>query len=78
MNAEKLAAIDLGTNSFHLVVVRVLENGKTETIADEKEAVRLGSGGGDLGLIAEDAMQRGLDTLDRFVKIARSHDARIR
>ncbi|MCR9144935.1 MAG: Ppx/GppA family phosphatase [bacterium] len=78
MNSEKLAAIDLGTNSFHLVVVRVLENGKIEIIADEKEAVRLGSGGGDLGLIAEDAMQRGLATLDRFVKIARSHDARIR
>ncbi len=78
MNSEKLAAIDLGTNSFHLVVVRVLENGKTETIADEKEAVRLGSGGGDLGLIADDAMERGLDTLDRFVRIARSHDARIR
>ncbi len=78
MNTETLAAIDLGTNSFHLVVVRVLANGKTEIIGDEKEPVRLGSGGGDLGLIAPDAMERGLDTLDRFTKIARSHGARIR
>lgn len=78
MNAETLAAIDLGTNSFHLVVVRVLANGKTEIIGDEKEAVRLGSGGGDLGLIAPDAMERGLATLDRFTKIAKSHGARMR
>jgi exopolyphosphatase len=78
VNPEILAAIDLGTNSFHLVVVQVLTNGKIEIVGDEKESVRLGSGGGDLGLISAEAMERGLDTLNRFVQIARSHGARIR
>ncbi len=78
MSTSHLAAIDLGTNSFHLVVVRTDERGKFEIVSDEKESVRLGSGGGDLGNIAEDAFERGLATLTRFARIARSHDAEIR
>ena len=42
-----LAALDLGTNSFHLVVARLLENG-FEVVTREKETVRLGHGGGDM------------------------------
>jgi exopolyphosphatase/pppGpp-phosphohydrolase len=41
-----LAAIDLGTNSVHLVVARVAFGAQFEVLAREKEMVRLGSAGG--------------------------------
>ena len=36
-NNLKLAALDIGTNSFHLIVVSVSENGNFEIIDREKE-----------------------------------------
>ncbi len=78
MSYQNLAAIDLGTNSFHLVVVRADESGNFETIGREKEAVRLGSGAGDLDVITPEAMERGLAALRRFVQIARSMNADVR
>ena len=45
---DTLAAVDVGTNSFHLVVARVVGNDRFEVIAREKEMVRLGSGAGDI------------------------------
>ena len=41
---QLLAAVDMGTNSFHMVVVRAHENGRFEIEDVEKEDVRLGSG----------------------------------
>ncbi len=43
-----LAAIDIGTNSFHLVVARVGGPHALEVMGREKEMVRLGSGAGEL------------------------------
>ena len=37
-----LAAIDIGTNSVHLVVARAVAADRFEVIAREKEMVRLG------------------------------------
>jgi len=78
-----LAAIDIGTNSFHMVVARVNEveaaDGPAgpafEVIAREKEMVRLGSGGGDMKRLAPDAIDRGVAALDRLARIAAVHDA---
>ena len=39
----KLAAIDLGSNSFHAMVVEVLPSGVFRVIDREKDMVRLGS-----------------------------------
>ena len=68
MNERPLAAIDIGTNSFHMVVARVGEVsvagefvGPTfEVVAREKEIVRLGSGSGDMKELSEDAIERGV------------------
>ncbi len=54
-----LAALDIGTNSFHLVVARVLDNGY-EIVTREKETVRLGHGGGDMKEMSNDAIDRGI------------------
>ena len=47
MGPDVLAAVDLGTNSFHLVVAKV-EESRFEVIEREREMVRLGSSGGDM------------------------------
>ncbi len=73
-----IASMDLGTNSFHLAVVQPDERGGFEVLSTEKEAVRLGSGAGDLDMIQPDAMQRGLTALKRFTTISRSMNAEIR
>ncbi|MBL8020824.1 MAG: exopolyphosphatase, partial [Leptospirales bacterium] len=78
MPQKPIAAMDLGTNSFHLVVVQPDSQGRFEILSTEKEAVRLGSGGGDLDLILPDAMERGLVALKRFTAISRSMQAEIR
>ena len=78
MNETILSAIDIGTNSVHLVVVKANANGNFVILTSEKESVRLGSGAGDLDLITEEAMQRCLHALERFLKIAQSWNAPVR
>ncbi|HEY5155011.1 MAG TPA: Ppx/GppA phosphatase family protein [Acidimicrobiales bacterium] len=72
---ENLAAIDIGTNSLHLVVARFDDEGHFEVIADEKESVRLGSSGGDMKELTPDAMDRGIAALARFRQVADISDA---
>ena len=43
----RIAAIDIGTNSVHMIVVQVRPDLSFEVIDREKEMVRLGSGGLD-------------------------------
>jgi exopolyphosphatase/guanosine-5'-triphosphate,3'-diphosphate pyrophosphatase len=73
-----LAAIDVGTNSLHLVVARVLDGGRFEVIGREKEMVRLGSGSSDMKRLADDAVDRGIEALARFRKIAEISNAPVR
>ena len=73
-----LAAIDVGTNSIHLVVARVLDDARFEVIAREKDMVRLGSGGGDMKTLDAGAMQRGVESLRRMKRIADISNAPVR
>lgn len=65
-----VAAVDLGTNSFHLLVARPSGNSRFEILDREKEVVRLGSGSGDMKELRPDAIDRGVRTLERFRRIA--------
>ena len=71
------AAIDIGTNSVHLVVARSGPNRRFEVLASEKEVVRLGSGPSDMKRLADDAMDRGIAALRRFRQVAEIWDADI-
>src|SRR3954471_21431023 len=73
-----LAAIDIGTNSIHLLLAQPLEGARFETIGTEKEMVRLGSGSGDMKELAPDAIDRGVACLERFRRIAELSNASIR
>lgn len=75
MVTDAHAAIDLGTNSFHLVVARFGAGGRFEVLASEKEMVRLGSGSGEMKQLAPDAIDRGVAALQRLGAVARIHDA---
>ena len=55
--SANLAALDIGTNSFHLVIARLLDNGY-EIVTREKETIRLGHGGGDMKLLSPDALDK--------------------
>ena len=72
-----VAAIDLGTNSFHLVVARPTGNNRFEVLDREKEVVRLGSGSGDMKELRPDAIDRGVAALTRFRRIVDSAGAEL-
>jgi exopolyphosphatase / guanosine-5'-triphosphate,3'-diphosphate pyrophosphatase len=72
-----VAAIDIGTNSFHLVVARPTGNNRFEILARDKEVVRLGSGSGDMKELQADAIERGVAALGRFRRIADSFGAEV-
>src|SRR6202022_3422532 len=69
----RLAAIDIGTNSVHMIVVRIRPDLSFEVIDREKEMVRLGSGGLDGKALTQGAIQTGLQTFSRFPRLAESH-----
>ena len=68
-----LAAIDLGTNSLHMVVVRILPALPTfSIIAREKDTVRLGDRCPKTGELKPEVIERAIATLRRFQEIAKS------
>ena len=75
---EVHAAIDVGTNSFHLVVARVSASGGLEILCRDKEIVRLGSGSGDMRLLEPAAIDRGIEALRGLVRTAASYGADVR
>ena len=64
-NMEQFAAIDLGSNSFHLVVARQEQHALT-VIDRERDMVRLSAGLDGKNLLTEDASERALACLSRF------------
>ena len=63
---RRIAAIDLGSNSFHMIVVEVDEFGHVRVLDRLREAVRLGSGLDSKGNLTKEAQQRALGCLHRF------------
>src|SRR4030095_13445827 len=79
MNKPRLAAIDIGTNSFHLIIGEADTNtGKFNILGREKENVRLGIASGDMKHLQEEAMERGVEVLRRFKGLADFAGASIR
>lgn len=68
---QHLAAVDLGSNSFHMVVARI-EDGHIHILDNLKEMVRLGAGLDKNGKLSQEACTRALFCLERFGE--RVHD----
>ena len=78
MSSPVLAALDVGTNSFHLVIARMRSGGGFDIVTREKEVVRLGHGGGEMKHLEPEAIQRGLAALERMAQLADSQGAPLR
>ncbi|GHA70059.1 Ppx/GppA phosphatase family protein [Pontibacter akesuensis] len=63
---NRLALIDMGTNTFHLLITEVDEQGQLHELYKTKVPVRLGQGGISNGAIAPEASERALRTLRDF------------
>jgi len=72
-----LAAIDIGTNSFHLVIAKIDSKKRFTVLTRSKEVVRLGSSSNDMKYISEESIERGVKTLKRFKIICDSFNAEI-
>ena len=68
----RIAAIDIGTNSIHMIVVQVRPDLSFEVIDREKDMVRLGAGGLDGRSLTPSAMAAALQTLTKFRRLAES------
>jgi exopolyphosphatase/guanosine-5'-triphosphate,3'-diphosphate pyrophosphatase len=64
-SGDTLAAVDLGSNSFHLLVAR-MDGGTLQTIDRHKEMVRLGEGLTEDKYLREDVAERALECLRRM------------
>src|SRR5262245_19044131 len=69
----RIAAIDIGTNSIHMIVVRVRPDLSFEVIDREKDMVRLGAGGLDGRNITPTAMAAAFQTLAKFRRVAETN-----
>ncbi|HCY76281.1 MAG TPA: hypothetical protein DHV28_10200 [Ignavibacteriales bacterium] len=76
---KRIAAIDIGTNSFHLIIVEVKVDGSLKLLDREREFLRLGSEFGEgLSLISKNEMNKAVLVLRKFSEIANHHKAVIR
>ena len=72
----RIAVIDLGTNTFNLLVAEAGDDGKFETLYNEKLAVKLGEGGINLGIITEAAFIRGIEAMDNYLSTIKQLDVK--
>ncbi|GAB3646070.1 Ppx/GppA phosphatase family protein [Echinicola sediminis] len=66
----KLAAIDIGTNSIHMVIAQVTPRQNIQVLIDEKEMVKLGVGVFATNQLSADAFERGIAVIKRYVQLA--------
>jgi exopolyphosphatase/guanosine-5'-triphosphate,3'-diphosphate pyrophosphatase len=65
----KIAVLDLGTNTFHLLIANVNRDGSFKKIFKSKIAVKLGEGAINRNMIAEIPFNRGIDALKHYSEI---------
>jgi len=64
---QEFAAVDLGSNSFHMVIARVVD-GAMQIIGRLKQRVHLADGLDSNNMLSEEAMERGLNCLSLFAE----------
>jgi exopolyphosphatase / guanosine-5'-triphosphate,3'-diphosphate pyrophosphatase len=69
---NRVAVMDLGTNTFHLLIAEGSSSGVRE-IVREQDAVKLGEGGINKGFIQPAAFERGVKTMQHFHELIEKH-----
>ena len=63
MKQNRIAIIDLGTNTFNLLITEVWQDGKYNILLESKIPAKLGEGGIHRSTITQEAIKRGLEAL---------------
>jgi exopolyphosphatase/guanosine-5'-triphosphate,3'-diphosphate pyrophosphatase len=71
----RIAALDLGSNSLHLLVVEARPDGTFEPLCQEKEMLRLGDVVSRTGRVTDEALGGLLSTIRRFTVLAEANGA---
>lgn len=75
---NRIAAIDIGTNSFHLIIVEVKQNNQIKLLDKERVFLRLGSEVKDgKTFISEKDFEQAITSLKGFAKIINYHNAKV-
>ncbi|MDH4252865.1 MAG: exopolyphosphatase, partial [Nitrospira sp.] len=69
---SKLAVIDIGTNSIHMVLAEILPDASFKILDRFKDMTRLGNGVFATKRLSDEAMSRALDILKTLVTLARN------
>lgn len=73
LKPKRVAAIDIGTNTFLCLITEGGPNGITKVISDEAEVVRLGQKIDSAGTFHPEALERATKCLDKFQKSIQKH-----
>lgn len=74
-NTSHIAAIDLGSNSFHMIIAK-WDNDQLVVVDRLRDPVRMGWGLGSDGSLSEDARLRALNCLEKFGERLREYPSR--
>ena len=72
---ERIAAIDVGSNSIRQLIADVSPDGTIRVVDEMKEAPRLGAGLASSGRLADESMDRAVEALARMAALARAAGA---
>ncbi|MDD2309939.1 MAG: Ppx/GppA phosphatase family protein [Desulfuromonadaceae bacterium] len=69
MKKPRIAAIDIGSNSFRCIIADASKDGKFRILDDEKATVRLGGRLAMTGMISDEASTRAIEAIRRFQQL---------
>lgn len=72
-SGDRLAAIDIGTNTILLLVAEKRPDGQIVALDDRETIVRLGQGVEASGRISGEALERAVSTLRQYVELAKAY-----
>lgn len=72
---NRVAIIDIGSNSIKFLVGEKQADGTVKTIVDKNDIARLGEGLRETGVISAEAMQRNAEAVARFAQEAKENGA---
>ena len=69
----RYAILDLGTNTFNLLIIETGTGDHNKILLSRKEPVKLGEGGITRGKISEKAFERGITAIENHMKYIKDH-----
>ncbi|MFC2104684.1 phosphatase [Bacteroidota bacterium] len=71
----RIAIIDMGTNTFNLLIVEASDNNQYKILFKDKAGVKLGKDGINKKIITPEAFDRGLSGIEKHLKTIKSYNA---